>query len=380
MGRTALAGGPSVNDQVPTQAPMTERADAPLPVHTAARVLLALLLTAVGLWTIWEFVPAIVWAGVFAIAIWPLFMRARRRWPPGRHNILLPLVFTLAVGLLFVLPLIGAGIEAAHEAHGVMHWVQTARTEGIPVPQALSNLPFGAAQATQWWQQNLSDPQSASALLQSADRRDLMDSTRRVGAEVFHRVVLFAFCLLTLFFLLRDGDSVVEQMRLASRRTFGPSGERVGRQIVASVHGTVDGLVLVGLGEGVLLGAAYAVFGVPHPTLFGAVTAVAAIIPFGAPVAFCLAGLLLFATQGAVVGAIVIIVFGMIVTFVADHFIRPVLIGGATRLPFLWVLFGILGGLKAWGLIGLFVGPAAMAALILLWREWAVGEGTKVES
>lgn len=59
----------------------------------------------------------------------------------------------------------------------------------------------------------------------------------------------------------------------------------------------------------------------------------------------------------------------MVVSFVADHFIRPVLIGGTTRLPFIWVLLGILGGISVWGLLGLFVGPALMAALILLWRE-----------
>ena len=60
-------------------------------------------------------------------------------------------------------------------------------------------------------------------------------------------------------------------------------------------------------------------------------------------------------------------------TFVADHFIRPVLIGGATQLPFLWVLLGILGGVEGFGLLGLFLGPAIMAVLILLWREWAGG-------
>ena len=67
---------------------------------------------------------------------------------------------------------------------------------------------------------------------------------------------------------------------------------------------------------------------------------------------------------------IVVVAVGLAVTFTADHFVRPVLIGGATQLPFIWVLLGILGGVEVWGLIGLFVGPAIMAALILLWREY----------
>lgn len=64
---------------------------------------------------------------------------------------------------------------------------------------------------------------------------------------------------------------------------------------------------------------------------------------------------------------------GVLVVFAADHLVRPTLIGGATRLPFLLVLLGILGGVEIWGLVGLFIGPAVMAALVLLWREWTAG-------
>jgi predicted PurR-regulated permease PerM len=70
------------------------------------------------------------------------------------------------------------------------------------------------------------------------------------------------------------------------------------------------------------------------------------------------------------VAAAIVAVIGLAVVFVADHFVRPVFIGEATRLPFLWVLLGILGGVEVWGLIGLVMGPALMAVLMLLWREW----------
>jgi len=77
--------------------------------------------------------------------------------------------------------------------------------------------------------------------------------------------------------------------------------------------------------------------------------------------------------QGAVLAAIAVVVIGLIVVGIADHFVRPVLIGSATRLPFLWVLIGILGGVETFGLLGLFVGPATMAVLVLLWREYLEG-------
>ena len=68
---------------------------------------------------------------------------------------------------------------------------------------------------------------------------------------------------------------------------------------------------------------------------------------------------------------VALLALGIVVTFVADHFIRPVIIGGATRLPFLWVLLGILGGVETFGIIGLFIGPVVMSILIQLWRDWA---------
>jgi len=178
--------------------------------------------------------------------------------------------------------------------------------------------------------------------------------------------------LLALFFLLRDADGLTERLRVASRRAIGPAGERVGLQMIRQVQGTVNGLVLVGLAEGLILGVAYWIAGVPHAALFGLMTGLLAMVPFGATIAVGVSALALLAA-GKAVAAVVIAAVGLLVTFVADHFVRPVLIGGATRLPFVWVLFGILGGVETFGLVGLFVGPAVLAALILLWREY-VGE------
>jgi predicted PurR-regulated permease PerM len=143
--------------------------------------------------------------------------------------------------------------------------------------------------------------------------------------------------------------------------------------MIAAVHGTVNGLVLVGLAVGVLLGIVYFAVGLPYPASVGAVTAVAAVIPFAAPIVYSIAALYLFAT-GNTMGGLIVIVFGSVLLFVADHFIRPFLIGGAARLPFLLVLLGILGGLETMGFIGLFLGPAMMAALVALWREWTEPE------
>jgi predicted PurR-regulated permease PerM len=138
----------------------------------------------------------------------------------------------------------------------------------------------------------------------------------------------------------------------------------------SAVRSTADGLVLVGLGEGAVLGLAYTGFGVPHPALLGAFTAILAIIPFGAPVIFTVASLLLLLIENSAPAALGLEAFGFVVIFIADHLIRPVMIGGSAKLPFIWVLLGIFGGLETFGLLGLFLGPAIMAASVSVWRDW----------
>ena len=343
--------------------------------HLAARIALSAALLGVGLYMLSNYMRALVWALVLAIALWPLFERASARVGPKLRGEVLPLLFALGVALVFVVPFAVLGVEAVREAHNVLDYGKQAEANGIPVPDAVNKLPEKVAQpVTKWWNDNLAHSGWAKDLAEKVDTTSNRELGRNVGRDAIHRVVLFGFALLALFFLFKEGHSVVEQTRAASSRLFGPRGERIGRQVVSSIHGTVNGLVLVGLGEGVVLGIVYFFAGVPHAILFGAFTAVAAMIPFAAAIAIVLAAGAVLAA-GKTVAAIVILGAGFATTFAADHFVRPSLIGGTTRLPFIWVLLGILGGVETFGLLGLFVGPAVMAALILLWREVAGEEG-----
>jgi predicted PurR-regulated permease PerM len=334
-------------------------------------------LTALGVYILHRFLPALIWAAILTIALWPLYRRVEARFSPDRHNITLPALFTAAVALVFLVPFFVLAIEAAHEARALLEYSRSVEQSGIPVPDAVAHLPYGAGAVTNWWNENLAHAGWSHALLERINTSSVRDLGRTAAEQVLHRLILFGFTLVTLFFLFRDGRTVREQGRRACIKLFGPRGERVARQMVASVHGTVDGLVLVGIGEGFLLGLVYAIAGVPHPILLGALTAVAAMVPFGALLVFGASALILFA-QGSAVPAVIVIVAGLVVTFVADHFVRPALIGGTTRLPFLWVLLGILGGVETLGLLGLFLGPAVMAALMLLWREFTEHDPTPV--
>src|SRR5437763_4548949 len=337
--------------------------------QSLARIALATAVVAVGLWILHEFLAALVWAVVLAIAFWPIYRRLRHSIPQPLNRVVAPAVATTVIGIIFIAPLVLLGIAVAHESHFIVQFIQETRQHGIPVPDWVAQLPGVGAWVADWWRSNLSDPAAAEELVGRVNLRTLTESARHYGVEVVHRLVILLFTLLTLFFLFRDGEALVEQLRSLGDRLIGLRGERIAGHMIAAVHGTVDGLVLVGLAEGLLLGIVYLAAGLPYPATIGAITAVAAVIPFAAPVVYTLAGLYLF-TTGNTVGAIVILVSGSVIVFIADHFVRPVLIGGAARLPFLWVLLGILGGLETFGFLGLFLGPAMMAALVALWREW----------
>ena len=340
-----------------------------------ARVVMATALVLLGLWILHRFLPALAWATVLAIALWPLYWRLARTSALRGHRILTPLLATVVVGLVLIVPLVYTAVEVARESGSLIHYIGEARRTGLAMPPWLPRVPAIGHGVAEWWQANLSDPQTMEEFLGRIYKRIPAESASQLGGEIVHRLIILGFTLLTLFFLFRDGVALSSYLLNLSHRVLGPSGERVARHMIAAVHGTVTGLVLVGLAEGVLLGFAYALAGLPHPVSIAALTGVLAVIPFGAPVAFCAAGLYLAAT-GSTLAAAAVVGFGFLVVFVADHFVRPFLIGGAARLPFLWVLLGIIGGLETFGLLGLFLGPVVMAALISLWREWTQPKGS----
>ncbi|CAG4895413.1 AI-2E family transporter [Paraburkholderia gardini] len=327
-------------------------------------------LVLLALWIVRSFIPAVVWASVIAIALWPLLRRMESHTLFQGRTTVIAFVFTAAVSLLVVLP-IGLGIaQALNEAHDVLAWFRDAQENGVPVPDFVNHLPFGVAQITGWWQTNLEQPLRGSAAMKGLHSEAVLTFGRHFGARAAHVLVVFGFMLVTLFMILQAGPKLSDTLLTGARRAFGPEGARLIQRMAGAVRSTVTGLVVVGLGEGVLLGVVYAIVGVPHAALLGLVTAIAAMLPFCAPIVFCCAALWLF-VQGSVAGAIGLAAVGFVVVFVAEHFVRPVLIGGSTRLPFLLVLFGILGGAETFGLLGLFIGPALMTVLMVLWNDWA---------
>ncbi len=324
------------------------------------------------------FLP-LVWAGILCIATWPLFARSLRAC--GGRAIAAALLATAISALLFVVPLAVGVTEAARQAPALATLVADANNNGIAAPAWVARIPMAGPAIFEWWSTTLGQPHGMAHLLQDGSVGRLHTASevlRNFGAHLLHRLIDIAFAFLALFFFYKDGPALVRQLDAIGSHCVG----RVRWQLYATkvptaIRATVNGLVLVGLAEGVLLGIVYEIAGVPSAVLWAAATGVLAIIPFGAPLAFLgVSGVLL--AGGHTVAAAGVAIAGMVVLFIADHFVRPTIIGNATKLPFLAVLLGILGGVETLGLVGLFIGPVVMTLFVTLWHEEKVfGPGVR---
>ena len=145
--------------------------------------------------------------------------------------------------------------------------------------------------------------------------------------------------------------------------------ERVSRIVPLTISSTVTGMGVIAIGEGIVLGIAYWMAGVPSPVTLGIITGIMALVPGGAPLCFTLVSVYLVASGSPVAGA-ALFVWGTVELFIVDKTLRPRLVGGPIKLPFLPTFFGLVGGVKTMGFLGLFVGPVLMALLVSIWREW----------
>ena len=219
------------------------------------------------------------------------------------------------------------------------------------------------------WAKLFGSPDAANQTLHWLGTGNLFFYSKAFASQIFHRILGFLITLLVLFFVYRHGKVLGQQVMATSRKFFGEIGIRYALHALEAVRATVNGLVLVGLGQGLFLGIGYAFAGISHPILLGTLTAVFAMIPFAAKLIFGSCALVLL-IEGQIAAGVGLLIYGIIVIIVSDNYIRPALIGGAVKLPFLWTLLGILGGLQNFGILGLFLGPTLMAVLISIWRDW----------
>ena len=351
---------------------------AALPFDSRARVVtrtaIALAIVLLALWIARDFLVALTWAAIIAITAWPIYIRFARHIPGGRSQALAPLLFTVLTGLVLLGPILLTAHQIAQGSDAFVHSLNQLRESGIPFPGWLAQLPIAGAYLDLWWRTNLSNPDVLVEWLRGVNIENITVWTSSLGGALLHRLFLFLITLIALLLLLRDGTWLAERALATAERPLGNPGERLASKIADAIRATVNGTVAAAIVKGAAIGIGYFLTGVPHPLLFVVLTVALGMVPLGAWVALSAASLILAFQDGAVLAATGLFGFGAATLLIGEYLIQPALIGGTARLPFLLVLIGILGGMQSFGLVGLFLGPVIMAALLTVWREW-IGVG-----
>jgi len=334
---------------------------------------LLLLMLAAGVYFFHGFLVPVLAALIIGFATWPLYRRLLRRC---HGNTTLAASVAIGVVLVFlVVPLSVALHFAIREASEFVHWAMEANRHGAPVPAWVEALPLLGAPLATVWREHLSEPHALGEWMQLLSGQHFGNISRTVlktAGDLFRLFLMVLFMLITLFFVYKDGARMAAQLDRVGEHLLPERWQHFSRVVPATVSATVTGMGLIAMGEGVVLGLAYWVAGVPSPVLLGVITGFMAMVPGGAPLAFTLVSLYLVGAGDAVAG-LALFVWGSVELFVVDKTLRPRLVGGPVKLPFLPTFFGLVGGVSTMGLVGLFVGPVLMALLVAIWREWLRG-------
>lgn len=332
--------------------------------------MLLLLILAAGVFFFIDFLVPVLAALIICFASWPLYEHVLKYCAGSTKLAATVALITIIIGLVIPLALVFS--YAMQEVKEWVQWLVLANQQGAAVPQWIADLPWVGTSLAAQWQLHLSQPNELGHIITVVSGEHLSGISRWALMFGWHTVGLLLtllFMLITLFFLYKDGDKLASQLDTVGERILPTRWQRFSRVVPATVSATVMGMTVIAIGEGVVLGVAYWIAGVPSPVAFGVLTAFMALVPGGAPLAFTLISVYLVGT-GDFTAGIGLFIWGSVELFIVDKTIRPALIGGPIKLPFLPTFFGLIGGVKTMGLVGLFVGPVLMALLVAIWREW----------
>lgn len=340
-----------------------------VPPISAARWLLVLIVLA-GIYFFYGFLVPVLAALVIGFASWPVYRELLRR-VGGNTSVGATIALLLIITFLIV-PIFIAASYTASEIREWFGWAVEVNKVGAPVPQWIAALPGVGVWMSEQWIRYVGTPGAIGEVIQLVSGANIGNIYRAIvaaGNGAFHLVLTLLFMLIALFFVYRNGASFARQIDLVGERILPTRWERISRVVPATISSTVTGMTLIAIGEGIILGVAYWIAGVPSPVTLGVLTGVMALIPGGAPLSFTLVSVYLVAS-GSVPEGIALFAWGSIELFIVDKTIRPRLVGGPIKLPFLPTFFGLVGGVKTMGFLGLFIGPVLMALLVAVWREW----------
>jgi predicted PurR-regulated permease PerM len=340
----------------------------------AERVLMALLIGGIALGCgviIYPFLSAVLWAAILVYTTWPVFAWLRRTF--GLPRGVVASVMVALTACVIVLPLALAAPGGAADVKALRQSLEAWLADIPPAPHWLYAVPLIGGGLTDTWNAWAADLSSMTAFF-----RPYLGMFAERGLSLLLGVagglVQFFVALFVAFFLWVSGATLGAHLQAMVHRIAGRYGPDLIATTTRAVRGTVYGILGTAIIQGFLTAFGLSLAGVPRVVLLGTVAAFLAVLPIGAPLIWIPAGLWLLAS-GRTGHGIFLLSYGVLVVSGTDHLIRPYFIARGAKIPFLLTVLGVLGGVLAFGALGIFLGPVLLGVGWMLVVEFARTDG-----
>lgn len=332
----------------------------------AGLVFLAAIVVGCGI-ILRSFASAIIWAAILCFATWPVYERLLK-WLRGRRNLAAGLM-TLVLVVVLLTPFVIVGLSFTDNIQSGMEWLNTHKEAGLPPPpEWVANIPLIGSKITTFW---LELSENAGPVLERmkpwAQKAGLW--LLQHSLDFVQGVFYLGLSLLIAFFLYRDGKEVATRLRQGFQQISGDYAQRMLEVVTTTVKSVVYGVIGTGLVQGVIAGIGFAIAGVPSPVLLGLFTFFLSFVPAGPVIVWVGASIHLF-VQGRIGWGIFMVAYGLLAISSIDNIIKPYIFSRGSKLPFIIMLIGMLGGIATFGFIGVFLGPILLAVGYSLIKEF----------
>jgi predicted PurR-regulated permease PerM len=332
-------------------------------------------LIAASFWIFKPFLTSFIWATIIVVATWPLLLKVEARLWHKRG--LAVAVMTIILLMVLVIPLALAIVAIIDGADEITGWVKSLGAFTVPpMPEWVGNIPLvGNKLAGSWQQYAALSPEELSARLTPYASEALRWFAAKAG-DVGMMILQFLLTVIISAILYAKGETAAAGVRSFARRLAGQKGDETAVLASKAVRGVALGVVLTAIIQSVLGGVGLAVTGVPGVAILTAVMLMLCIAQVGPALVLILSIIWLFWKGEPVWGGVLIA--WSVPVLIIDNFLRPVLIKKGADLPLLLIFAGVIGGLLAFGIIGLFIGPVVLAVSHVLLKAW-VSEGESAQ-
>ena len=351
---------------------MKEKNPGPLDItHTTLSVLFIAILTVSSFWVMRPFLLSLIWASVIVVATWPAFEGLQRRLG-GRRGLA---VATMAVLILLIIlvPITYAIVTILGNVDNISAQVRTLSTLSLAAPPDwVSSIPVvGDKLAGSWRESAALSAEERTAIVLPYARTAIQWFMAQAGS-IGMTLVQFLLTVIIAMILYANGTVVREGVLNFARRLAGRQGEDAAILAGKAVRGVVLGVVVTALIQAAVGGIGLFVTGIPAAGLLTAVIVLLCLAQVG-PFLVMVPAVIWLYWSGQPVRGTVLLVF-LVVAGTIDNFLRPFLIRKGADLPLLLIFAGVIGGLIAFGIIGLFIGPVMLAVTYTLLKDWVSGD------